>query len=333
MTEKLLVMGTGRMAHVRAEAARAAAPDMDVHITGRRMDRVREMASQLGMQPVAIAELNEHRYAGTFITSATDNHLEDLKVSLALGVPVLCEKPLAARSADAAVLAAAANAAGVPLYVGFQRRFDFGYRGIRERIDGGKVGPLHLIRTTSFDHRPSAPEFLATSGGIFLDLLVHDVDIVHWLAGSVVDSVYASATVRTSPIFTELDDFDVVTAVLNLRGGVTAVLNATRSNPHGQDVRCEVLGADESVAAGLGTRTPIHRLDWHGGPGPTAYPDNFMDRFADAFTAETAAFVDHVRGGGAFTGCTADECLRAMIVAERCEQSARTSRWLPVDPM
>lgn len=330
MAPTLVIVGTGRMARIRARAAQDAAPDLAVQIAGRDPDRVGVLAEELGATPADLGHLEHDEVVGAIITSTTANHLADLTAVLPIGCPVLCEKPLGERSDDAATLVEAARSAGTPLYVGFQRRFDAGYAAIKARVADGTVGDLVVIRTTSFDHRPSAPEFLAASGGIFLDLLVHDIDTVLWLGGSPVSSVYAAADVRTHAFIRDLDDFDVATVVLRLENGVTATIDATRSNPLGQDVRCEVLGTRDSVAAGLGERAPLHRLDSTAESGE--FPDTFMDRFADAFQRETAEFVAYLQGRSEFSGCTAQECLDAMVVAERCEESARAQNVLAVQP-
>src|SRR5206468_1035220 len=130
-----------------------------------------------------------------------------------------------------------------PVMVGFQRRYDPAYVELRRRI--AEVGAIQLIRSTNHDRVPPAPEFLATSGGIWRDLLIHDLDVVSWMAGEPVVEVSASGDDATGA------------AILRLASGATAVVTGTRRNGQGYDCRLEVFGADATFATGLDDRTPV----------------------------------------------------------------------------
>ncbi|MFD3675665.1 Gfo/Idh/MocA family oxidoreductase [Streptomyces sp. NPDC058613] len=250
-----------------------------------------------------------------------------LSAACRAGLPVFCEKPLAADVEEARELAA--SLAGVRLHVGFQRRCDPEYRVLREEIASGRLGRILLVRCTAFDREPPAGAYERTAGDIFTDCLVHDMDAVHWLTGQHTVAVQADGARLLGG-----GGYDVATAVLTLSGGARAVLSASRLDPEGYDHRVEVLGTRGSLAVGLGERTPLRRV----GPGPAGgvaggaapvgpaprspYRD-FTDRFEEAYRQEMRAFLRMVTHGEP-SPCTLRDALLAQEVAAAAGRSART---------
>ena len=268
------------------------------------------------------------------MTTATDTHADLLEQFVPRGKPLLIEKPLAMTLEETDALIAMAE--GITMQVGFQRRFDAGLRRIKEAIESGRLGTLYSLTLTAHDIAPGSPEFIAGSGGTFRDMLVHDLDQARWLGGSDIATVYATGTVRHHPDYAAADDYDVVAAHLTLEGGVPVLISGTRHDPVGHDIRAEAFGSLDSMAAGLNPRTPLHAADdadgqrllgaylSDGASGAETYR-GFMDRFRDAFTAETSAFVDVVRGERA-NPCTPQDARAALAAAIACEVSAREGR-------
>lgn len=323
------VFGSGRMADVRAAALRRADPGVRLLFYSRSADAASAAAARHDGRPVPPGA-TWPAVDASLVTSATEHHRTDTAAAVALGGPVLCEKPLATNVADARGIAEHAAARGVDLFVGFQRRFDPGHGALREQVATGSAGTTYQVRATSFDAEPGTPEFIAGSGGIFRDLLVHDIDAVSWVTGNSVRRVLATAAVRASPRYAEAGDADVATVLLWMSDGLVATLQAARHDPFGQDVRLELLASGGSFSVGLDERTPLRALD-----GPHLFAESrhesFQQRWSAAYERETAGFLAHVRDGVPFEGATAGEALRVQTVAEACVRSASSGAVVEVD--
>ncbi|MGH3759799.1 Gfo/Idh/MocA family protein [Actinophytocola sp.] len=260
---------------------------------------------------------------GVVVATPTDTHPTLVRGCLAAGTPTLCEKPIAADLAEMAVLVEEIDASGTAVLVGFQRRFDPAVVELRRRIVTGELGPIYHVRATGFDASPPDPAYLPTSGGIFRDLLIHDLDAVPWLVGEPVAEVYASGSVLVDRAFADADDVDNAVALLRFAGGAHAVLHGGRHDPLGYDHRIEVLGGMDSVAVGLDPRTPLTSLEPDGPRvNSDAYP-GFPERFRRAYRNEMQVFVD-VIGGRADNPSPARDSLVSLRLAEACERSRRT---------
>jgi myo-inositol 2-dehydrogenase/D-chiro-inositol 1-dehydrogenase len=256
------------------------------------------------------------------VSSATSEHPAHIVACATRGLPVLSEKPIALTMRDTRAVLDQVAALGGGLQVSFQRRFDPGFAAARRAIEDGSIGTLYLIHLTSHDHEPSPEHYIPTSGGIFRDLHVHDFDIARWLTGTEVGHVYPCATVRKWKRFAAHADFDTTVVVMTMADGLPVLLSGTRHSPHGYDFRAEVFGSDDSIAVGLGARTPIRSVE-PDGPGVPANPwRGFLDRFGAAFDREFDAWLAFVAGDGA-NPCPGEEALAALRVAVACDRSAR----------
>jgi myo-inositol 2-dehydrogenase/D-chiro-inositol 1-dehydrogenase len=266
---------------------------------------------------------------GVVIATPTATHGDLIRGAAAHGRPVFCEKPVAAGIAETQAVLADVAAAGVPLQVGFQRRFDPGYRAIRDAVRSGSLGWLHTMRSCTADPAPPSTAYIATSGGIFHDCMIHDFDSIRWMTGREVVRVYAMGANRGGAHFTAVDDVDTAAAVLTLDDGTVAVCTATRYNGAGYDVRLEVCGSAGTLVAGLEENTPLVStagVSWPAGP-PFA---GFQDRFHDAYVSELMAFCDVVTGRMA-SPCDGREALEALAVAEAATWSRREGRAVALD--
>jgi myo-inositol 2-dehydrogenase/D-chiro-inositol 1-dehydrogenase len=236
------------------------------------------------------------------------------------GLPVFCEKPVAPDIDSTREVIKRVGGAAASVQVGFQRRFDAGYVAVREAVRSGALGWVHTLRATTLDPAPPAPAYIETSGGLFRDCGVHDFDAIRWVTGREVREAYAAGGNRGAGFFRAAGDVDTMAAVLTLDDDSLAVVSSTRYNGAGYDVRLEVLGSRDSVCAGLSGRLPLRPADPGGTfpPGPP-YRD-FTERFADAYRAELAAFVDLAAHGGQ-SPCTMGDALEAFCIAEACELS------------
>lgn len=259
------------------------------------------------------------------ITAATAAHADLIGRAARSGLPVFCEKPIAADLPGTLAALAEVDAAGTVLQMGFQRRFDTGYSTARETVRAGRLGRLHTVRAMTADQAPPPAAYLQVSGGIFRDCLVHDFDIVRWVTGQEVVEVYASGSDAGGPMYREANDLDTAAAVLMLTDGTVATATATRTNGAGYDVRMELAGELDTIAVGLDDRTPITSTE-PAGPPPADKPwTGFLERFAPAYEAEVATFVEVVRGERA-NPCDGHEALQALRIAEACELSRHEHR-------
>jgi len=262
---------------------------------------------------------------GVAICAPTSAHAELIGRAQDAGLTTFCEKPLACDLAGSIRVAERVANGSVPVQIGFQRRFDAGYRAARAAVTSGSLGWIHTIRATTNDAAPPHASYIPTSGGFFRDCSIHDFDAVRFVTGREVVSVFAVGQNRGAAFFAESDDIDAAAAVLTMDDGTIVLISGSRYNARGYDVRLEALGSKDSVCVGLDDRLPIRsvetRVDF-----PSAVPyANFMERFHQAYVDEMVAFTDLV-AGRIPTPCSADESLRAFLIAEACDLSRRVGR-------
>ncbi|HZU15896.1 MAG TPA: Gfo/Idh/MocA family oxidoreductase [Candidatus Dormibacteraeota bacterium] len=317
---RVAVLGAGRIGVRRAELL-AAMPEVDEVLLGNRTPaRARAVAERVpGVRALDLEAALEAPVEAAVVCLASSEHLPALRRLLARGLPVLCEKPVGLTLAETEEAMALA-ARGPGLQVGFQRRFDPGYRAVRELIGSGGLGTLYSMGMVSLDHEITPEGFLPSSGGIFRDLLIHDFDLARWLTGREIATVSARATVRVDERFRRHGDADTALVLAVMEDGLPLVVRASRHDPVGHDVRLEVLGSRDSVAVGWSGRTPIRSLDPDG-----ARPDRpyltFLERFEAAFRAETEAFVRFALGRDV-NPCPPESSLEALRAALAAERSA-----------
>ena len=288
-------------------------------------------AVRFGATAVATAdELLASGLDGVLIASSTPTHLALLRAAVAAGIPTFCEKPVAEDPHAAGDLLEDVRRAGVPVQIGFPRRFDPAFVAAKAALDAGELGWLTTIRSTTMDPAPPPPAYVAASGGIFRDCAIHDFDAVRWATGREVVEVYATGSNRGDPSFAETGDVDTASALLTLDDGTLGVISSTRYNAQGYDVRLELHGSNASVAAGLDDGLPLRSADPHvqfpAGPAHSF----FMDRFAEAFQTEISTFLA-VAAGEQSSPCTVSDGLEASWIAEACTRSQHEHRPVTLD--
>ena len=262
---------------------------------------------------------------GIVIAAATDAHTALIRAGVDAGIPVFCEKPLSGLVDEAVAVAGHVNRSGVPVQIGYPRRFDPACLAARNAVADGQLGWVHTVRSTTLDPAPPPRGYLEVSGGIFRDCAVHDFDTVRWVTGREVVEVYATGSARGDDCFAELGDVATAQILVTFDDGATGVVSNTRYNPRGYDVRLEVHGTVDSVGAGWTDSTPLRNLE-AGASWPSGTPWTFfMDRLAEAFRAELAAFTEVVAGQRP-SPCTVDDALAVAWIAEAAALSLRQHR-------
>jgi myo-inositol 2-dehydrogenase / D-chiro-inositol 1-dehydrogenase len=270
---------------------------------------------------------------GVVIAAATNAHGELLLTAVGHGIPTFCEKPVAGTADEAVDVRDRLKGSTVPVQIGYPRRFDPAFVAAREAVRAGTLGRVHTVRSTTMDPTPPPAAYLAVSGGIFRDCAVHDFDAVRWVTGREVVEVYAVGSVDPSApaeLYLANGDFTTASVLLTMDDGTIGIVSNTRTNARGYDVRLEVHGSDDAVAAGLDDGLPLRPtqpgVSWPAGP-PHSF---FMDRLADAFRRELATFCD-VAAGAVESPCTVEDAIGTAWVAEAATVSAHERRPVRID--
>ncbi|QYJ15002.1 Myo-inositol 2-dehydrogenase [Rubrobacter xylanophilus DSM 9941] len=327
---KIGLIGAGRIGAIHARTL-VSHPDVEALIVA---DYDAGLAAKLAARHGAgaassVEELFKAAEA-VVIASPTDTHVDYLVRAAKRGIPAFCEKPIAIdlESTDRAI--AAINEAGIPVQMGFMRRFDPGYRAAHELVASGALGEVTLVTGHTHDIEPPHESYIPRSGGAFKDMLIHDIDALRFVTGAEPVEVNATGSNRAMEVFGHYDDLATVAAVMHLDDGSLAILSGTRQDPLGYDVRMEVFGTQDSVAVGLSARTPIRSLEPDAPPRDESVVVGWLERFEPAYRAEMDAFVE-MASGRRPSPCTPEDARAALVVAEACGVSAREKRPVRVE--
>ncbi len=324
------VVGLGRIGAFHVQTL-VGLDGVSVTVTDADSERTRRLAKEFGVRAVATPKaLLEGAVDALVIATSTPGHAPLLELAAASGVPAFCEKPVALDLPTLDRVREAVARAGIVVQVGFQRRFDTGYRAAREAVAAGSVGRILVMRAATHDPVPPPAEYIAASGGIFCDLHIHDFDAVRFVSGEEVTQVYADGAALDAPWAEELEDVDVAAAILHLSGGGLVLVSGTRRDPLGYDVRLEVFGTDDSIVVGSDARSPIRSVEPGAGRPPESAYRDFWDRFEPAYRNELAAFVETIRID-APSPCPLEEARAALTVALAAEQSRAERRPVSIE--
>jgi myo-inositol 2-dehydrogenase/D-chiro-inositol 1-dehydrogenase len=327
------VFGVGRIGRIHAaNLARHVEGVQLVAIADVDRAAADDLATRLGVRTVTTdyAELLARPdIDAVAVCTPTATHYDVLLASIAAGKAIFTEKPIDLELARIDAINAAAVARDVPMMVGFQRRYDPDFARVRAMVEAGAVGDVHVVRITSRDAVPPPRAFVPTSGGIFLDMTVHDLDMVRFLTGREVTGVYARASVLVDPMFAEEGDWDTAVVTLTLEGGALATVDNSRKAVYGQDQRVEVFGSIGVVATTNHTVDRITSANEAGGHSARLMAF-FPERYADAYRLEMQAFADAVRAGRRMP-VTGEDGRRATALALAAARSARENRYISMD--
>lgn len=328
---KMGIAGVGRIGSMHAEVL-AAHPEIgELVVSDPDVSRAAEVAAQVGGTVAAtVEELFAAGLDGLVVAAATGAHAGLVKAGSDAGVPVFCEKPVAMDIEETQEVLDYVSASGVPVQVGFQRRFDDGYAAARKALQDGELGELRRLHLVSADPAPPPESYISTSGGIFPDLHIHDLDILRWVTGREVAEVYAVGANRGASYFGAAGDVDECTTVLSLDDGTLATMQGSRDNGAGYDIRMELAGTEGTRVVGLSDRSPLASAE----PG-VAFPAGpswvfFADRFQSAYASQLHVFVD-VAAGRRESPCTVLDALKASHLAEAGSRSLREHRAVRVE--
>jgi predicted dehydrogenase len=320
--------GLGRMGriHARNLVARCASAGLACVYDADAV-RAQALADELGVPCAASFDELLDRSEAVAIATPTGTHAPLSVLAARAARPVFCEKPISLDRHATLDTLEAVRQAGVPFQVGFHRRFDPDWVAAAERIHAGELGEVTLFRTSLRDMTPPRPEYLAGSGGFFVDVTVHDLDVARWLVGEVVE-VTAHGT-AADPAFAEIGDIDTAVVVLRFESGALGVIDNSRGARYGYECSTEVMGS----AATARIDAPHRRgYEWRT-PGLAAHelPRDFEERYPWAYAAELDAFARCVRDGTP-PRVTGIDALAAFDLARAAEESWRTGRPVSLTP-
>ena len=292
------IIGAGRIGKVHAETLAFRIPEARIAaITDVNRAAAEDVAARCGTPNVAASSAEifaNPAVEAVLLCSSTDTHAALIEQAAAAGKHIFCEKPIA-HSLEAIDRALdAVSKAGVQLQVGFNRRFDANFARVRQAVASGEIGVPRLLHIISRDPAPPPLAYVRVSGGMFMDMTIHDFDMARFLIGDEVEEIYTAGAIMVDPAIGEAGDLDTAIITLRFRSGVIGIIDNCRQAAYGYDQRAEILGSLGRIStancypnqAEISTGESVRR----------DLPLNFfMDRYTESFVAELRAFVDAVR--------------------------------------
>lgn len=296
------IIGAGRIGKVHAQSIMN-------HITSARLKTIADPfmneETEASLHALGVSDctkdykkiLNDPEIDAVLICSSTNTHADISLEAIAAGKHVFCEKPVSQDIAKIREVMGKLKGTKLKYQVGFNRRFDHNFEAVRAAVANGDVGDVHIVRITSRDPAPPPPEYAAVSGGMFLDMTIHDFDMVRYLTASDVVEVFANGAVLVDPLIGKAGDIDTAIISLKMANGALAVIDNSRKAAYGYDQRAEVFGSkgqasvfnDTNSSLILSSETGVHAQK------PLYF---FLERYMASFTKEVRMFVQAIEQDG-----------------------------------
>jgi myo-inositol 2-dehydrogenase/D-chiro-inositol 1-dehydrogenase len=291
------VIGTGRIGRVHIATLVQRVPQAAVvAIADVNHQSASEVAKEYGITSVFtnfIDVINHPEVEAVVICSPTDTHAQYIVDAAKAGKHIFCEKPVDLSLEVIKGALSAVKEAGVKLMVGFNRRFDPNFMKIKQLVVDGKIGEPHILKITSRDPAPPPAEYSATSGGMFMDMTIHDFDMARYIAGSEVTEVYTKASVLVDPAIGKAGDVDTAIITLSFANGALGVIDNSRKAVYGYDQRIEIFGSKGMLSAD-NNYPDNHRYYASDGVHGSLPLNFFMDRYLEAYANELKIFCNTI---------------------------------------
>lgn len=327
---KVALLGAGRIGIVHARAL-SQLRDVELKYVAD-VDKVRceALTASFGGVPATVdAVLSDTEVSAVIIATPTDTHAELIVAIARSGKAIFCEKPVDIERERVLSSLRVVEETGVPFALGFMRRYDPTYRDLHKRIRAGEIGVPEQLTIFNRDIAPPPIDFIRGSGGLVRDMTSHDVDLASWLLGEEFSTVFASGSCLVDPRIGALGDVDSLAVVLTTTSGKLVQISESRRSSYGYDQRVEVLGSEGMLQA----ENKLESLVRHGGPrGLTAAkPLNFfLERYADAYSAQLADFFESLDAGRK-PAVGIVEARRALNATEAVLESLKTGRRVEIE--
>ncbi len=323
------IIGAGRIGKVHAESITYHVKDAKVTaIADPYMNEATTAwANSLGIQEVHTDYHNillDDKIQAVLICSSTDTHADIAIEAIKANKHVFCEKPISQDLSKIKAVMEALSKSSVKFQVGFNRRFDHNFEAVKHAVEEGKIGDVHIVKVTSRD--PEAPpiEYVKVSGGMFLDMTIHDFDMVRYLTSSDVVEVYASGTALVNPAIKDAGDIDTAIINLKLANGALAVIDNSRKADYGYDQRAEVFGSKGQVAVtnDAGSTAVLSTSSGVTGEKPLYF---FLERYMASFSKEVSLFVQAVINNTEVP-VNINDGLQPVLIAKAAKKSLEENR-------
>ncbi len=291
---KVGIIGVGRMGQIHLENLVLKFPETEVVAVADVMESSRALAEKYGV-PHFYTDyqqlIDNPEVEAVVICSPTDMHAPNISYAVKAGKDIFCEKPMDLSLETVQTLREEIDRAGIKFMLGFNRRFDPNFKKIKTMVDEGMVGDPHIVKITSRDPAPPPVSYIRSSGGMFVDMTIHDFDMARYMADSEVSSVFAVGKNRVDPEIGKAGDIDTAVITLTFENGCVATIDNSRQAVYGYDQRVEVFGS--KGMAGTHNNTPDNHYYYNRDGQHGALPLHFfMDRYIDSYYNEMRTFID-----------------------------------------
>ncbi|MCG9127992.1 inositol 2-dehydrogenase [Candidatus Poribacteria bacterium] len=291
------VIGTGRIGTVHIKHLCQNIPNAEVLSICSLDTKIAKTLSERYYIPQITTHFNQlldnSEIDAVVVASSTDTHIEICQAAANARKHIFCEKPIALELKAIDDTLSVVKESGVKLQVGFNRRFDVNFLRLQELIRKGEIGVPHILRITSRDPSPPPIEYLKVSGGIFLDMTIHDFDMARFLIGDEIDEIYAVGNVNIDPEIGQVGDFDTAVITLRFKNGILGTIDNSRQAVYGYDQRVEVFGSKGMVSVGNSVPDTITSTLKNG--SITSLPQHFfIERYKQAYLLEMESFIQSI---------------------------------------
>ncbi len=294
---KLGLIGAGRIGSLHAEHLTTRIPSAELIMVADVFEAAAKQCAERYDIPFTTQDyrdvLAHPDIQAVVVCSSTDTHAQVIEEAAQAGKHIFCEKPIALSLAPIDQALDAVEHAGVQLQIGFNRRFDANYQRVRQAVVQGEIGRLRLLHLISRDPAPPPIEYIRVSGGLFLDMTIHDFDMARFLVGSEADEVFVSAAVMDDPAIGAVGDVDTAVIMLHFVNGVIGTIDNSRRAVYGYDQRVELLGSGGAIRTENAYPNTATISDDHSVRRDLPH-HFFIERYTESYVAEMTAFVDAV---------------------------------------
>ena len=318
------ILGAGRIGKVHAATIANSSQASAAYVADALPEAAKALAESVGAAVRSVEEVIASDVDAILIATPTDTHADLIEQAARAGKAILCEKPVSLSVERIEACLPVVEKAGVPLMIGFNRRFDPNFAGLRARLAAGEIGDVELVTIISRDPAPPPVSYVARSGGLYRDMMIHDFDMARFLVGEEFVTVAALGGALVDKAIGEAGDVDTAAVQMQTASGKIAVITNSRRASYGYDQRMEVHGSKGMLRAGNVHMSTVERAD---GQGFTAdvIQNFFIDRYVAAYAAEVRSFIDAMTRGTRPTPSGHDG-LMAQRLAEAATRSAATGQ-------
>ncbi|MBJ6362449.1 inositol 2-dehydrogenase [Paenibacillus sp. GCM10012307] len=323
---KLGIIGAGRIGKLHAENLKNLPQVKIKAISDLFADTIKDWAASCGIENVSKdyqSIIQDEEIDAILICSPTDTHISIIKEAAEAGKHIFCEKPISFNLQETAEIVELVQNHGVKFQTGFNRRFDHNMSRVQELVRAGKIGDPHLLKITSRDPAPPHPDYIPSSGGLFIDMAIHDFDLARFMMDSDVVEVYAQGAVLIDQAFAKHNDVDTATISLRFANGALGVIDNSRK-AHYYDQRVEVFGSEGclNIQNDFPNSAELYTSEGVFKDKPLYF---FLERYNNAYIKEIEAFVDAIVANN-LVPVTANDGYQAELIAHAAKLSLKENR-------